>query len=161
MGDSVPATGHLQAHSKTNTFMVNSRKTSNNSCMSAFAGAKGSISNALPSSKHSANDSGSGMGTANRVGNDAGLDFNVMDQVRMQSDMNYVEQMRAPNVQVRIDDQRRRLESFLLLARQAQAKRDITKIKDLIRQIDETSKPLPMSRINELKMLELMTSPYN
>jgi len=101
------------------------------------------------------------MGTANRVGNDAGLDFNVMDQVRMQSDMNYVEQMRAPNVQVRIDDQRRRLESFLLLARQAQAKRDITKIKDLIRQIDETSKPLPMSRINELKMLELMTSPYN
>jgi len=31
----------------------------------------------------------------------------------------------------------------------------------MIRQIDETGKPLPMSRINELKFLELMASPYN
>ena len=31
----------------------------------------------------------------------------------------------------------------------------------MIRQIDETGKPLPMARINELKLLELMTSPYN
>jgi len=31
----------------------------------------------------------------------------------------------------------------------------------MIRQIDETGKPLPMSRINELKLLELMASPYN
>ena len=31
----------------------------------------------------------------------------------------------------------------------------------MIRQIDETGKPLPMTRINELKLLELMTSPYN
>jgi hypothetical protein len=31
----------------------------------------------------------------------------------------------------------------------------------MILQIDETGKPLPMSRINELKLLELMASPYN
>jgi len=31
----------------------------------------------------------------------------------------------------------------------------------MIRQIDETGKVLPMQRINELKLLELMTSPYN
>ena len=31
----------------------------------------------------------------------------------------------------------------------------------MIRQIDETGRPLPMARINELKMLELMASPYN
>lgn len=31
----------------------------------------------------------------------------------------------------------------------------------MIKQIDETQKPLPMSRINDLKLLELMTSPYN
>ena len=34
-------------------------------------------------------------------------------------------------------------------------------IKDMIRQLDETQKPLPMSRVNELKQLELMASPYN
>ena len=31
----------------------------------------------------------------------------------------------------------------------------------MIAQIDETGKPLPLSRINELKSLELMASPYN
>ena len=31
----------------------------------------------------------------------------------------------------------------------------------MIKQIDETQKPLPMTRINELKLLELMASPYN
>lgn len=31
----------------------------------------------------------------------------------------------------------------------------------MIKQIDQTQKPLSMSRINELKLLELMTSPYN
>ena len=31
----------------------------------------------------------------------------------------------------------------------------------MIRQIDETEKPLSISRINELKYLDLMSSPYN
>ena len=31
----------------------------------------------------------------------------------------------------------------------------------MIRQIDDTEKPLPISRINELKYLDLMSSPYN
>ena len=61
----------------------------------------------------------------------------------------------------RLEDQRRRLESFLSLAQQAKSKRDIQKIQDMIRQIDETGKPLPLTRINELKLLELMASPYN
>lgn len=31
----------------------------------------------------------------------------------------------------------------------------------MINQIDETGKPLPVARISELKLLELMASPYN
>ena len=61
----------------------------------------------------------------------------------------------------RVEDQRRRLESFLTLARQSKSKKDIAMIKDMIHQLDETKKPLPMSRVNDLKQLELMASPYN
>ena len=31
----------------------------------------------------------------------------------------------------------------------------------MIKQLDETRRPLPLSKINELKQLELMASPYN
>ena len=51
----------------------------------------------------------------------------------------------------RVEDQRRRLESFLTLARQSKSRKDIAMIKDMIHQLDETKKPLPMSRVNDLK----------
>ena len=34
-------------------------------------------------------------------------------------------------------------------------------IRELLEYLNETQKPLPMARINELKMLEMMASPYN
>lgn len=49
----------------------------------------------------------------------------------------------------------------MCLAQQAKSKKDITRIKGMIQTIDETQRALPIHRINELKLLELMTSPYN
>ena len=89
------------------------------------------------------------------------IDFDRMDKARDEQYSDYSKQVSAGNNLNRLEDQRRRLESFLSLAQQAKSKRDINKIQDMIKQIDETGKPLPMSRINELRMLELMASPYN
>lgn len=38
---------------------------------------------------------------------------------------------------------------------------DEKKINELLQQINNTKKPLPMKKINELKALEMMASPYN
>lgn len=60
-----------------------------------------------------------------------------------------------------MEDQRRRLEHFLAVAKMARAFQDIAKIKDLLNELHMIGKPLPYSRINELKALDVMTSPYN
>ena len=59
------------------------------------------------------------------------------------------------------EEQRRRLDHFLSVAKQAKARNDIKKIQELINELVLTNKCLPNARINELKYLELMTSPYN
>lgn len=89
------------------------------------------------------------------------IDFDKMDKQRDEDYSDYSKMISAGSTLSRLEDQRRRLESFLSLAQQAKSKRDIHKIQDMIKQIDETQKPLPMTRINELKLLELMASPYN
>ena len=89
------------------------------------------------------------------------IDFDKMENKRDEEISDYSKLVSQGSMLSRIEDQRRRLESFLCLAQQAKSKKDIVKIQDMIRQIDETGKPLPMSRINELKLLELMASPYN
>lgn len=89
------------------------------------------------------------------------IDFDKMDKQRDEDFSDYSKMISAGSTISRLEDQRRRLESFLSLAQQAKSKRDINKIQEMIKQIDETQKPLPMTRINELKLLELMASPYN
>ena len=89
------------------------------------------------------------------------IDFEKMDKQREEDYSDYSKMVSCWSIQNRVEDQRRRLESFLSLAQQAKSKRDIVKIQEMIRQIDETGKPLPVSRINELRLLELMASPYN
>ena len=59
------------------------------------------------------------------------------------------------------EEQRRRLDHFMTVAHQARAKNDIVKIQELINELVSSKKCLPNARINELKYLELMTSPYN
>ena len=89
------------------------------------------------------------------------IDFDKMDKERADDYSDYSKMISAGSTMSRVDDQRRRLESFLCLAQQAKSKKDISKIQDMIKQIDDSGKPLPMTKINELKLLELMASPYN
>ena len=89
------------------------------------------------------------------------IDFDKMDKERADDYSDYSKMISAGSSVSRLEDQRRRLESFLSLAQQAKSKRDILKIQEMIKQIDDTGRPLPMSKINELKTLELMASPYN
>ena len=64
-------------------------------------------------------------------------------------------------IQIRLEDQRRKLKSFLKLAKQVKSMQDEKKIKEFLRYLKEVHKPLPMSKIKELRSLELMSSPYN
>jgi hypothetical protein len=64
-------------------------------------------------------------------------------------------------IQARVDDQRRKLKSFLKLALQLKSNKDELKIKELLDHLKLTKRPLPMAKINELKYLDLMASPYN
>ena len=60
------------------------------------------------------------------------IDFDRMDKERAE-DLNIYAKLVGSNTNIsRVEDQRRRLESFLLLARQAKAKKDITRIKGMI-----------------------------
>ena len=89
------------------------------------------------------------------------IDFEVMDNYRCTENSEYSKLISVQALQARMEDQRRRLEGFLLLARQANAKKDQKRINDLLSELDSTKKPLPFARIQELKLLELMASPYN
>jgi phage-related tail protein len=60
-----------------------------------------------------------------------------------------------------MEEQRRRLEHFLSVAKQARARNDIKKIEELLEELLTSQKSLSHNRINELKHLEVMTSPYN
>lgn len=60
-----------------------------------------------------------------------------------------------------MEEQRRRLEHFLSVAKQVRAFKDVLKIKELLKELQESGKALPHARINELRNLDVMTSPYN
>jgi len=60
-----------------------------------------------------------------------------------------------------MEEQRRRLQHFLSVAKQVRAFKDVLKIKELIKELTDTEKALPAHRINELRELDVMTSPYN
>ena len=60
------------------------------------------------------------------------LDFERMDRERTEELSEYSKLVGANSNISRVDDQRRRLESFLSLARQAKSKKDITRIKGMI-----------------------------
>ena len=60
-----------------------------------------------------------------------------------------------------MEEQRLRLEHFLSVATQVRAMRDVAKVRELLRELHETGKSLPLSRMNELRNLQVMTSPYN
>lgn len=60
-----------------------------------------------------------------------------------------------------MEEQRNRLEHFLSVATQVRAMRDVAKIRELLRELHETGKALPLQRMNELRNLQVMTSPYN
>ena len=62
---------------------------------------------------------------------------------------------------LRIEEQRKKLKHFLKLAKQLKSTKDEKKIKEFLKYLKEVQKPLPMSKINELKQLEIMSSPYN
>lgn len=62
---------------------------------------------------------------------------------------------------LRIEEQKRKLKSFLKLAKQLHSQKDEVKIREMLAIIKQTKKPLPISQINELKQLEIMASPYN
>ena len=64
-------------------------------------------------------------------------------------------------LQLRIEEQRRKLKNFLKLARQMKSTQDEKKIKEFLKYLKEVQKPLPLSKIKELRNLELMGSPYN
>ena len=60
-----------------------------------------------------------------------------------------------------MEEQRRRLEHFLSVAKQVRAFKDVLKIKELIKELADSGKALSAPRINELQELDVMTSPYN
>jgi hypothetical protein len=64
-------------------------------------------------------------------------------------------------LKLRVEEQKRKLKHFLKLARQLKSEKDEKKIKELLGVLKSTKKPLPASKINELKKLEIMSSPYN
>ena len=41
------------------------------------------------------------------------------------------------------------------------AVKDVMKIKELMRELNEAKRPLPYLRMNELRYLDVMTSPYS
>jgi hypothetical protein len=59
------------------------------------------------------------------------------------------------------NEQKRKLRKFLDLSKQLQKPKDEKKIKDLLSVLQESNKPLPMKYIGELKVLEIMGSPYS
>eukprot|EP00347_Sterkiella_histriomuscorum_P012419 403368653 len=61
----------------------------------------------------------------------------------------------------RIEEQRRKLKNFLKLAKQLKSTKDEKKIKEFLKYLKTEQKPLPYQKINELKSLEIMSSPYN
>jgi hypothetical protein len=64
-------------------------------------------------------------------------------------------------IQERLNEQKRKLNHFLKLAQQMKSVADENKINELLEVLTTTKKPLAMSKINELKLLEMMSSPYN
>jgi hypothetical protein len=48
-----------------------------------------------------------------------------------------------------------------MVAKSAHARKDVAKIQSLMKELQTTGKSLPFNRINELKHLDIMTSPYN
>ena len=59
-----------------------------------------------------------------------------------------------------MEDQTRQLNKFLQLSRQLRKGKDEKKIMDLISSLKDSGRPLPLSAINQLKVLEIMNSPY-
>lgn len=59
-----------------------------------------------------------------------------------------------------MEDQTRQLNKFLQLSRQLRKGKDEKKIMDLISSMKDSGRPLPLSAINQLKVLEIMNSPY-
>lgn len=60
-----------------------------------------------------------------------------------------------------MEEQRNRLEHFLSVATQVRAMRDAAKIREMLKELHETGQALPLQRMNELRNLQVMTSPYN
>ena len=61
------------------------------------------------------------------------IDFDKMDKQRDEDYSDYSKMISVGSTVSRLEDQRRRLESFLSLAQQAKSKRDIHKIQDMIK----------------------------
>lgn len=59
------------------------------------------------------------------------------------------------------EEQRRRLEHFLAVSKQAKFEKDIIKVKAMLKELKKSDKPLSIQRITELKNLDVMSSPYN
>lgn len=57
--------------------------------------------------------------------------------------------------------QKHKLKKFLSMSKQLGKQKDEKKIKELLQVLKDTNKPLPQSVIKELKMLEIMNSPYS
>ena len=70
-------------------------------------------------------------------------------------------QTEAELQQITCNEQKHKLKKFLQLSKQLQKPKDEKKIKELLQILKETNKPLPVSVIRELKVLEIMNSPYS
>ncbi|CDW71171.1 UNKNOWN [Stylonychia lemnae] len=90
----------------------------------------------------------------------------AFDSANVNQNLRYQEEQRRKRedleiLQLRIEEQRRKLKNFLKLARQLKSTKDEKKIKEFLKYFKTEQKPLPYKKINELKSLEIMSSPYN
>ena len=88
-------------------------------------------------------------------------DFDDYDRYRVEEVEEFNRNVSVMTAKAHMEEQRRRLEHFLNVAQQARARTDIKKIEELLAELLSTGRLLSHSRINELKHLEVMTSPYN
>lgn len=88
-------------------------------------------------------------------------DFGDYDRARQDDLAEFKTKCEVMSARARAEEQRRRLEHFLAVAKKARANADVVKIKELLRELLASGKCLPQWRISQLKRLEVMTSPYN
>ncbi len=115
-----------------------------------------------PAKTRQGHSSGGGLAKAKNVSSAGNLyDFAEQDRSRAEELSEYNLRVGLSSGKAHMEEQRRRLEHFLQVARQARARSDIKKIEELLEELLTSGKSLSHPRINELKHLEVMTSPYN